>query len=347
MKTIRELDVRQKRVLVRCDFNVPLSEQGDILDDFKIRQTVPTIVYLVENKAKIILMTHLGDPEGRVVEKLRLNRVSERLLAILGLPMAKNDDCVGQDVENQVSQMENGQILLLENLRFHPGEEKGEEAFANDLARLGDVYLNDAFAVCHRNHASLMVAGLLPSGAGILLEREVSVLSRLRDNPQKPLVVILGGQAKGIETKLELIQEMGKSADFILLGDLVAGELERRNLKASLPEKVIFPVDSNRGLDIGPKTLQLFLKKIGPARTVFWSGPLGQIEKEEFSLGSRAVAEAIVKSPAFSVVGGGQTHWFLNQLGLISRFGHVSTGGDALLFFLSGAPLPGLELLNE
>lgn len=347
MKTIRDLDVRQKRVLVRCDFNVPLSERGDILDDFKIRQTIPTIIYLLENKAKIILMTHLGDPNGRVVEKLKLDRIAEKLSNILGLPVAKADDCVGSSVESQAGRLAEASVLLLENLRFHPEEERGEEVFAISLARLGEAYLNDAFAVCHRDHASLKAARFLPAGEGILLEKEITALSQLRDNPQKPLVVILGGQAKGIETKLELINEMGKTADFILLADLVADELKKRNLKTDFPEKVIVPVDSNQGLDLGPKTLQIFREKIALARTVFWSGPLGQIEKEGFSRGSRVIAEAIVSGPAFSVAGGGETSWFLNRLGLISRFGHVSTGGDALLFFLSGASLPGLVFLNE
>jgi len=346
MKTLSDLDVRHKRVLVRCDFNVPLSEAGDILDDFKIRQTIPTISYLTSNRVKVVLMSHLDDPAGRVVENLRLKGVAEKLSALLDLPVVRANACRGPEVENQTKQLVEGNILLLENLRFEAEEEKGGSTFAQDLARLGDVYVNDAFAVCHRDHASLKVAQLLPAGMGLLLEKEVRVLSQLRTNPAKPLVVILGGQAKGMETKARLINALAVSADFVLLGNLVADELERGNWKIDCPEKIILPTDSNQGRDIGPKTLHLFKEKIASARTIFWSGPLGQIEKEEFSQGSRAVAHAIVDSSAFSVAGGGQTHWFLNQLDLVQRFSHVSTGGDALLLFLSGDTLPGLDYLG-
>jgi 3-phosphoglycerate kinase len=347
MKTIRDFNFAGKRVLVRCDFNVPLNSKGDILDDFKIVQTLPTINYLLESGAKIILMSHLDDPGGKMVPRLRLDKIQEKLMEYLDLSITKTPDCVGPEIEAWIKEMPVRDVLLLENLRFCPEEEKGDLDFTRSLASLGDIYLNDAFGTCHRPHASLLVAKLLPSGEGLLLEKEIKVLSALRDNPVKPLVVILGGQAKGIETKLELINKMAKIADFILLGNLVARELEKKSLKPKFPEKVIFPLDSaNNGLDIGPKTLAMFKNKIAVAKTVFWSGPLGQIEKEEFSRGSKEIIEAIIESRAFSVAGGGDTVGFLNQLGLREKFSHVSTGGDTLLLFLAGATLPGIKVLE-
>ncbi|MBI4359112.1 MAG: phosphoglycerate kinase [Candidatus Nealsonbacteria bacterium] len=346
MKTIRGLNVRGKRVLVRSDFNVPLSPEGDILDDFKIRQTLPTINYLVRRRARIILMSHLDDPGGRVIERLRLDRIQKRLEKHLGQTVLKAADCVGPEVRNLVKKMKPGQVLLLENLRFHAAEEKGSLRFTKKLAELGDVFLNDAFAVSHRDHASLKVARVLPSGAGLLLTQEIQVLTRLRDNPRKPLVVILGGQAKGLETKLRLINRYAGQGAWVLLANLVADELERRKKKLSSPAQVICPVDSVRGYDIGQRTLKSFRKKIAKAKTIFWSGPLGWIEKKKYSRGSQEVARAIIQSRAFSVAGGGETSWFLRQRGLAGKFNHLSTGGDALLLFLAGEKLPGIEALG-
>ena len=208
MKTIRYFDVKNKRVLVRCDLNVPVGKDGDILDDFKIVQTLPTINYLVGEKAKIILMSHLGDPKGKAVGRLRLNQVKKKLEKYLRINIVKTSDCLGNGVERVLENMKGGEVVLLENLRFYPEEEKGDLGFAKKLAALADIFVNDAFAVCHRQHASLMVAKFLPSGAGLLLEKDVKILSQLRDNPQKPLVVILGGKTKGMETKLRLIKKM-------------------------------------------------------------------------------------------------------------------------------------------
>jgi len=349
MRTVKDLIVKGKRVLVRCDFKVPLDPEGDILDDFKIRSTVPTIQYLIDMDAKIILMSHLGEPGGRIVEKLKFDRIQENLLKHLDLSITKAKDCVGAEIEKWTKRMQAGEILLLENLRFHEEEERGDLAFARKLAKLGDIFLNDAFASSHRNHASFKVAKYLPCGAGLLLEKEVKALNQIKDNPAGlagHLVVILAGQAKGIETKIKLINSISNKADFILLGNLVADELQKRNFKPEFPNKVIFPLDSIEGLDIGPETIKLFKQKILGAKTIFWSGPLGKIEEEPFSRGSEEIIKEIVKSNAFSVAGGGETCWFIDKLGLAKKFSHLSTGGDALLLFLSGEKLPGIEMLD-
>ncbi|MDP2926866.1 MAG: phosphoglycerate kinase [bacterium] len=346
MKTIRDFDIKNKRVLVRCDFNVPLNLEGDILDDFKIVQTLPTINYLVKKKAKVILMSHLGDPRGKAVKRLKLDGIKTRLEKYLKVKIKKLNNCFGNEVKKSLETIKGGEIVLLENLRFHFQEEKGNLDFAKKLGSLAEIFVNDAFASSHRGHASFRVAKFLPSAAGLLLEKEIRILTKLRNHPKKPLVVILGGQPKGIEIKLKLINQITVQA-IVLLANLVADELEKKSLKLDRPEKVIFPVDSVDGFDIGPQTLQVFREKISQAKTVFWSGPLGKIEEKKYSHGSLQVARAIIKSRAFSVAGGGETTWFLNNLGLADKFNHLSTGGDALLVFLSGEKLPGLEMLHN
>jgi len=346
MRTVKELIIKGKRVLVRCDFKVPIDKDGTILDDFKIRSTIPTIQYLVEAGAKIILMSHLGEPAGKVVDRFRLDRVQENLLQYLDLSVIKAKDCIGRDIESWTKQMRPGEILLLENLRFHPEEEKGDLAFTKKLVRLGDIFLNDAFASSHRNHASFKVAKYLPCGAGLLLDKEVRALNKIKDNPDSPLVVILAGLPKGIKTKIKFINSFIDRADFILLGNLVTNELQKHGFQFGLSGKIVVSLDSNQGLDIGPETIKIFKQKILGAKTIFWSGPLGKIENKEFSLGTREIIKAIIKSQAFSVAGGGETSWFINQLGLETKFSHLSTGGDALLVFLSGEKMPGIEMLD-
>lgn len=373
MKSIRGVDLKGKKVLVRCDFNVPLDKKGGILDDFKVYQTLPTIKYLLKNKAKIILMSHLGDPKGKRKGKLKLDKIKKILERCLQIKIVKTDDCVGREIEKVLEKMGERDVVLLENLRFHKEEEKGDLKFAKKLAGLADVFVNDAFAVCHRSHASLMTARFLPSFAGLLLEKEVKVLTKIRDNPKKPLVVILGGMPKGMETKIKLINKMMKKAEAVLLANLVADELmvrlrspstlssveglKKKNFRPNFPEKAVVPVDSIKGFDIGPKTLKIFKSKIAKAKTVFWSGPLGKIEEKKFAKGSKEIAKAIVESRAFSVAGGGETNLFLKKIKLItggkpgistaiSKFSHISTGGDAMLLFLAGGKLPGIEALK-
>jgi len=323
MKTLKDFDFRKKRVLVRADFNVPLSEQGEILDDFRIKETLPTIHYLLENGAKVVLMSHLGNPGGKFVKELKLDPVTQRLTELLGQ-----------------------KIVLLENLRFNPGEENNDEGFARELARNGDIYINDAFGVCHRKHASVVgVPKFLPSGAGFLLEKEIKTLTKLSENPQKPLVAIIGG-AK-LETKVGVIDKISEKADFVLVSGLIGKGVVGQKIKLKHPEKVIFPVDeTGGGKDIGPETVKLFSAKIAQAKTIFWNGPFGKIENEEFAKGTEAIARAIAGSEAFSVVGGGETVEFVTKLKLVESFSHVSSGGGAMLSFLSGEKLPGLEALK-
>lgn len=349
MKTLADFFVEDKRVLVRCDFNVPLSEKGEILDDFRIRKTLPTIKHLIKNNARVVLMSHLGRPEGKVVENLKLNPVRDKLIEYLDLSITKAPDCIGGEIERSTRKMMPGEILLLENLRFHKEEEENDDNFAKELAKLGDIYINDAFGASHRAHASIVgVPKYLPSGAGFLLEKEVKVLSDLVKNPKKPLIAIIGGVK--IKDKVGVIDKISGVADFILIGTIIQKEIDQNNVLLEYPQKVIKPVDGAEKdgsiLDIGPKTIKLFKEKIALAETVFWSGPLGKIEKKEFQRGSKEIAKAIIESGAFSVAGGGETAEFINLIGLAEKFSHLSTGGGAMLEFISGEKLPGLEVLG-
>ena len=346
MKTLNDFDFREKRVLVRCDLDVSLDEQGNVLEGFRIEKTVPTIKYLIKNEAKVILIGHLGRPAGQVVENLKLNPVRIKLSQLLGLPIAMAHDCVGPEVEKMANEMKVGDILMLENLRFHKEEEENNEFFAKELAKLGDIYINDAFATCHRNHASITtLAKLLPAGAGFLLEEEIKALEKMMENPEKPLIAIIGG--KKIETKAKFINKISEIADFILISGLLKKEIDEKGTILSHMEKIVQPIDEKEeGKDIGYGTVKLFREKIKIAKTIFWNGPFGKIEDERFVSGTKDIAEAIIESGAFSVVGGGETVEFINKLNLISKFNHVSTGGGAMLAFLVGDEMPGIEALK-
>jgi len=344
MKVLKDFDFENKRVLVRCDFNVPLTPEGDILDDFRIKKTIPTIEYLITKKAKVILMSHLGRPGGKFVESLRLDKVQEKLMEYLDLSIVKARDCIGEEIEGWVEkEMRPGETLLLENLRFHREEEAGDLNFAKELARLADIYINDAFAACHRAHASIVgVPKFLPSGAGFLLEKEIKSLNKIIKNPKKPLISIFGGD----DPDFKFVNKISGRADWVLIGGLIEKQIEEKNIKLKYPEKIIKPIDAKDGEDIGLKTINLFKEKISQAKTVFWSGPLGKIEIERFQKGTEEVVKAIIGSGAFSVIGGGETIDFINDLGLGEKFGHLSTGGSAMLAFLAGEKLPGIEALK-
>ena len=346
MKTLKDFNFKNKRVLVRCDFNVPLSGQGEILDDFRIKQTIPTIEYLIKKEAKVILMSHLGRPEGKVVEGLRLTPIQEKLMEYLDLSVTKAPDCVGKEVEEWVREMEPGEILLLENLRFHKEEEKGEENFTKNLAKLGDIFINEAFSVCHRSQASVVgITKYLPSGAGFLLEKEIEILSQIIKNPERPLIVIIGGSK--VKDKAKVIGKFLEIGDWILVGNLVAKEIREKEMTMKNLEKIIFPVLNGQILDLDKKTIENFKEKIKMAKTIFWAGPLGKIEEKKYQKGTREIARAIIKSRAFSVVGGGDTIEFLNKAKVIEKFNHISTGGSALLEFLAEEKLPGIEALEK
>jgi phosphoglycerate kinase len=349
MKTLRDFNVKSKRVLVRCDYNVPLDKRGNILDDFRIKQTIPTIEYLVKKGAKVILISHLDDPGGKVIENLRLNPIQDKLMEHLDLSVVKAPDCIGKEVEEWVVAMQPGEILLLENLRFHKGEEENEDNFTKKLARLGEIYINDAFGACHRNHASIVgVPKYLPSGIGFLLEKEIKVLTNLMKNPKEPLVAIIGGVK--VETKSKVIDKISEKADWTLINHLIKNEIREKKVQLKYPQKIVQPIDGidkkGENFDIGPKTIAIFKEKIKKAKTIFWSGPLGKIEEKKFQKGTKEIAKAIIESKAFSVVGGGETVEFINKIGLTGKFNHLSTGGGAMLSFLSGEKLPGIEVLR-
>jgi len=348
---------------MRCDFNVPLDERGNVLDsnppttpqyiisdDFRIKQTIPTIEYLIKKGAKVILMSHLGRSAQNQKSKIKnqkysLKPVAKRLEKLLEWKIKFLDDCIGEKVKKETEKMKPGKVVVLENLRIHKEEEENDENFAKELSKLGDIYINDAFGASHRAHASMVgIPKYLPSGAGFLLEKEINVLTNLMKNPKKPLVVIIGG--KKVEMKAKLINKFSEIADVLLVGGLIKKEIEGKRIKLKYPQKIVEPIDEIEGKDIGPKTINLFQEKIKKAKTIFWNGPLGMIEREEFSKGTRKIARAIIKSGAFSVIGGGETVEFLNKIGLIDKFNHVSTGGGAMLAFLSGEKLPGIEALK-
>jgi 3-phosphoglycerate kinase len=307
MKTIKDFNFKNKRVLVRCDFNVPFGEGGEIEDDFRITQTLPTLKLLKEKGANLILMSHLGD-EGD------LSVVWDKI-----------------DIEAE----------FLPNVRLSSGEEKNSDEFAKELASKADIYINDAFGVCHRNHASVSaITKYLPSGAGLLLEREVSALNKALNAPKKPLTAIIGG-AK-LESKAGVIANLLKIADYILVGGKIGKEESLKSL-----DKIVLPKDYNQGFDIGPKTIKIFKEIIKQSETIIWAGPMGMFEEKRYELGTKEVAKAIIQNKdAFKVVGGGDTLSALKKLDLREGFDHLSTGGGAMLAFLAGEELPGLKALG-
>jgi len=321
VKFLTDFDVRGKRILVRCDFNVPLSDGGAILDDAKIKEALPTLDYLLEGGATVIIITHLGDGEAN------LDGIAKRLGELLGRPIPGE------------------QITMLENIRSHQEEMDNREAFAKKLAALGDIYINEAFDVCHRAHAS--VAGIpkyLPHGAGFALQKEVAVLSQIMQRPARPMVAIIGG-AKA-ETKAKLVDPFCAFADTVIVGGLIKQELIDKKIPLQYPEKVIGPKDDLQAPDISGDDVKKITQKIRQAKTIFWNGPFGNIENPEFATGTRAIANAIIKSGAFCVVGGGQTIAFLRKEGILEKFGHASTAGGAMLSYLAGEELPGLTALE-
>lgn len=388
IKTLKEVDIRGKRAILRCDFNVPLNEKGEIEDDFRIKQSIPTIKYLLKNRAKVIIISHLGDPNGEVIERLRLNSVAKLLNQYLEMPIEKASDCVGKEVEEKISKLRDSEILILENLRFHIEEQNNDERFSKKLAEYGDFYINDAFSVCHREHASIVgLPKYLPAVAGLLLEKEFKVLSRVIENPWRPLVVIIGG-AKIID-KLKLVKQFVEKADHVLVGGKIANAILRvKGICLGLPwpeedivkeveglkltsTKLHLPVDAlmspnDRGdvyvreaapgklrndellLDIGSETIKFFTEIIKDAKMIIWAGPLGFTPNPLFENGTKNIAEAIARNhKAYKIAGGGDTILALSKFNLIKKFDHISTGGGAMLSFLSGKKLPGIEVLKR
>jgi phosphoglycerate kinase len=383
----RDVDLAGRRVLVREDLNVPLKD-GAIADDTRIRAALPTLRTLSERGAKAVVMSHLGRPKGKPVPELSLRPVAERLGRLLGRPVGFAEDCVGEAAETAVAQMQDGDVLLLENVRFHPGDEADDPNFAARLAALGDLYVNDAFAASHRVHASVVgLARLLPAYAGELMLAELQALHRALDEPRRPLVAIVGG-AK-VSTKAGVLRFLLPKVDTLVIGGAMANTFfkasgkevgaslvedealgEAREVASQGGDRVVLPVDAVCArkvepgqetrifpvdgvedgwmiLDVGPRTRALYAEKLRGAGTIVWNGPVGVFEVPEFSEGTRALAEAVAESGAFSLVGGGDTAAAVEQMGLQDRFSHVSTGGGATLEYMEGKELPGVAVLKE
>lgn len=386
-KTVRDIDVRNKRVLVRVDFNVPI-EKGRITDDRRIRASLLTINYLIDRGACVILASHLGRPKGGRDDKYSLKPVAARLQELLGRPVKMADDVVGEAVKQQVNSMSSGDVLLLENVRFDPREEKNDPGFAKQLAELADVYVDDAFGSAHRAHASTEgVAHYLPAVAGFLMEQELNFLGRALANPDRPFVAILGG-AK-ISDKIGVITNLLRKVDRLLVGGGMANTFAKAMgypvgdslvendkldaasaLVAEAKGKLIFPVDwviadkfeadaqskvvdvqlvpeGWRILDIGPRSIDLFEAKLADARTVVWNGPLGVFEFPKFARGTVEIARRLASTGATTIVGGGDSAAAVEAAGVADKITHISTGGGASLEFLEGKELPGVKALLD
>jgi len=386
-KTVRDVPLAGKRVIVRVDFNVPLAD-GRVTDDTRIRAALPTIQLLLDSGARVILMSHLGRPKGQVREEMRLAPVGQRLSALLGRPVAVMRDCIGPDVRAAAGHLAAGEVMLLENLRFHPEEEKNDPTFAGELASLAEVYVNDAFGTAHRAHASTAgIAAYLPAVAGLLIEKEIEFLGGALESPARPFITILGG-AK-ISDKIGVVDNLLEKVDRLLIGggmantflkaqglevgdslveDFVLGTA--RDLLARSGDRLLLPVDAVvadefaddaavmtvgvqdvpagwRILDIGPQTVARFAAALAGARTVVWNGPMGVFEFPNFAAGTVALARVLAGLDATTIVGGGDSAAAIQQAGLAGKMTHISTGGGASLEMLEGKVLPGLAALDD
>lgn len=331
LKLLKDADLKGKRVILRGDLDVPL-EDG-VSDDYRLKALLPTLKYLLKSNARVLIIGHAGRPAGKPDPRLSLRPVAEYLTKLL-----KRKVEFLPKLPDAGSQLPG--LALLENLRFWPGEEGNDPAFAKKLASLGDVYINDAFAVSHRAHASISgVFEHLPSYAGLRLGEEIKELGSVLEAPDRPLVFILGGAKT--ETKMPLVPDFAKIADKVLIGGLLMFDKELEGIP-----NVIFPSDASDAYDIGPESIKKFAQIIKDAKTVVWNGPMGKWEDNRYELGTRAVAEELAVLPAKTIVGGGDTIAALSSFGLVSDMGYVSLGGGAMLEFLAGKELPGLKALG-
>lgn len=391
-KTIEDIDVKGKRVLARCDFNVPLKD-GEITNDKRIVAALPTIKYLMENGAKVILCSHLGRPKGEYKPEFSLAPVAKKLSEYLGVEvkLAEDPEVVGENAKKMAAELNDGEVMLLENVRYRKEETKNEENFSKELASLADIFVNDAFGTAHRAHCSTTgVASYLPAVCGYLIQKEIKFMGGALADPKRPLVAILGG-AK-VSDKIGVISNLIEKCDTIIIGggmaytfmkflghsigdslleaDWVekAGEMmktaEEKGVKFLIPvdNKVGKEYDENTesmvvnsdeipdgwmGLDIGPKTEELFADAIKGAGTVIWNGPMGVSEWDNFASGTITVAKAVAESGAISVIGGGDSVAAVTKLGFADKMSHISTGGGASLEFLEGKDLPGICALQD
>lgn len=392
-KTIKDVNVEGKRVFVRCDFNVPLDAEGNITYDNRIRAALPTIKYLLDHGAKVVLASHLGRPKNGPEEKYSLKPVAKRLNELLDGKVTMANDVIGEDAQAKVAALKNGEAVLLENVRFHKEEEKNDPEFAKKLAAFADIYVNDAFGTAHRAHASTEGIShfVKTSVAGFLIEKELEIMGGALNNPKRPFVAILGG-AK-VSDKIGVINNLLEKVDKLLIGGAMAYtfivakggkvgksmlETDKVDLAKELLEKaaakgveLYLPVDTViakefkadaeskvcptmeipdewEGLDIGPKTAEIFADVIKSAKTVIWNGPMGVFEFPKFAVGTKAVAQALADNPeATTIIGGGDSAAAIEQLGYADKVTHISTGGGASLEYLEGKVLPGIACLND
>ena len=385
-KTVRDIDVKGKRVLVRVDFNVPMKD-GVITDDRRITSALPTINYLIAQGARVILSSHLGRPKDGPDDSLRMKPVAARLAEHIGKPVATVSDCIGPEAEAAAMSLKDGDVLLLENVRFHKAETKNDPEFVAQLAKLAEVYVNDAFGSAHRAHASTEgVAHHLPAVSGFLMEKELDYLGQALESPKRPFVAILGG-AK-VADKIPVITNLLPQVDKLIIGGAMAftfikaqgGEIGASLLDAerldfckevmeTAGDKVLLPVDvvaaasfdaeetqitpadavpeGMLGLDIGPASVKLFAEAVANAGTVVWNGPMGVFEKPQFAAGTQGLAAALAASEAVTIIGGGDSAAAVEQLGYADKMTHISTGGGASLEFLEGKVLPGVAALLD
>jgi phosphoglycerate kinase len=367
-QTIRDLDVRGRQVLVRVDFNVPM-KAGSIADDTRIRAAVPTIEALRHAGARVVLMSHLGRPDGKVVDALRLAPIAAHLADLIGVPVAAVPDCIGSAARAAVKGLHDGDVCLLENVRFHAGEEANEPGFVAELAALGDVFVNDAFGTAHRAHASTEGVGhLLPAVAGLLMEREIGIMGTALADPARPFVAVVGG--KKVSDKIGVLRNLIGRADHILIGGAMANTFLQAQghamgasyvelpsdlviaprLEVDAPAMIVgvdaIPADQ-MALDIGPDSVSRYGAVLREAGTVIWNGPMGVFEVAPFAAGTTGIAHAVAECAGTTIVGGGDSVAALEATGLADRITHVSTGGGASLEFLEGKALPGVAVLRD
>jgi len=388
MKNLKDAKIEDKTVLVRVDFNVNI-EKGEIVDAFRMEQTIPTLRYLINEGAKVLVMSHLGRPlrSDQLKSSFTLRPLVDKLEELLGQEVIFTEDCIGPKVKRRAENLKPGQIMMLENVRFYGGERSNDSDFAEKLASLADIYVNDAFGVSHRAHASVKaITEFLPSYPGFLLEKEIKNLNRVLKDPERPLSIIIGGSK--VETKVKALKPLMKLADHLLLGGMIANvilrakgisinkplpkekiaqeidELDLTSNKLHLPSDVVVSPDESgevytkqaapgkikreeKILDIGSETIEMYNDIIKESALVVWNGPLGVFEKEEFAQGTKQVGTALAESDAYSISGGGDTSAALAKFNLRSKFDHVSVGGGAMLSFLTGEELPAIKVLND
>jgi len=390
-KSIRDIDIKGKKVLMRVDFNVPLDKGLVITDDNRIRAALPSIEYILGENAKLILMSHLGRPKGEVRQEFSLAPAATRLSELIGKPVKILDDCIGDSVKEAVSAMSDGDVILLENLRFHKEETENDASFAKELASLGDIFVNDAFGTCHRAHASTEgITHYLESVSGFLVEKEIEYFQKVVTSPDKPFAFILGG-AK-VADKIPVIENMMDKCDLIFIGgamaytflkvngiDVGSSRMEEEMIdtvkaikdKAALKGvEIVLPIDHVitddfqaainvkitdgeniesgwMGVDIGPKSIELFKDKLKQVKTIVWNGPVGVFENDKFAAGTKALCDTLAKSDATTVIGGGDTAAAVLKFGVQDKMSHISTGGGASLEYLEGKVLPGVAALSD